>query len=79
MTRAGRDTIAFADKAFTDAQDSSLEALKKGSSVTSMPPAEVQKMKDLAYRGVWERTKSDPQKGAIVKLLQADVANFNKK
>lgn len=79
VTRAGRDTIAFADKAFTDAEDSSLEALKKRSSVTSMPPAEVQKMKDLANKGVWERMKNDPQKGAIMKLLQADVANFNKK
>jgi hypothetical protein len=44
-----------------------------------MPPAELQKMKDLTHNGVWERMKADPQKDPIVKLIEEDVARFNKK
>ena len=79
VTKAGKDTIAFADEAFSNAQNSSLEELKKRITVTSMPAAEIQKMKDLAYKGVWERMKNDPQKGPIVKLLQEDVARYGKR
>lgn len=79
VTKAGKETIAFASKAFSDAQDSSMEALKKNITVTSMPAAEVRKMKDLAFQGVWEKMKKDPQKGPIVKLLQEDVERFGKR
>ena len=79
VTKAGKDTIAFADVAFTKSQNDSLAALKKISTVTNMPPAEIQKMKDLVHKGVWQRMKNDPQKGPIVKLLEEDVARFNKK
>ncbi|MBI4293020.1 MAG: TRAP transporter substrate-binding protein [Betaproteobacteria bacterium] len=79
VDRAGRDTVAFADAAYTKSQDDSLEAMRKAITVTDMPQAEIQKMKDLALKGVWERMKADPQKGPIAKLLLQDVANFNKK
>ena len=79
VTKAGKDTIVFADDAYTKSQNSSLEAMRKAITVTNMPPAELQKMKDLARKGVWERMKADPQRGPIVKLLEEDVANFNKK
>lgn len=79
VTKAGKDTIAFADAAWTNAQNSSLEAARKAITVTNMPAAELQKMKDLARKGVWERMKNDPQRGPIVKLLEEDVARFNKK
>ena len=78
VTKAGKDTIAFADAAYTKAQNSSLEAMRKTITVTNMPPAEIQKMKDLALKGVWQRMKNDPQKGPIAKLLEEDVARFNK-
>ncbi len=79
VTRSGKETVAFADVEYTRTQDESLEAMRKVISVTNMPPAELQKMKDLALKGVWERMKADPQKGPIAKLLLEDVANFNKK
>ena len=79
VTRAGRDTIAFADPAYTKSQADSLEAMRKAITVTTMPAAEVQKMKDLAYKGVWESFNDDPKRGPIVKLLRADQASFNKK
>jgi C4-dicarboxylate-binding protein DctP len=78
VTRAGKDTIVFADKAYTKAQDSSLELLRKAVKVTVMPPAELQKMKDLARKGVWERMKNDPKKGSTMRLLEEDVARFKK-
>jgi len=79
VTRAGKDTVTFADAEYTRTQDESLAAMRKAITVTNMPPAELQKMKDLALKGVWERMKADPQKGPIAKLLLEDVANFNKK
>ena len=79
VTRAGKETIAFADVAYTKAQGDSLEALKKAVIVTTMPAAEIQKMKDAANKGVWQKMRSDPGKGPILKLLEEDVANFNKK
>jgi len=78
VTRAGKDTIAFADVAYTKSQADSLEAMRKAVTVTNMPAAELQKMRDLTRKGVWERMKADPQKGPIVKLLEEDVARFNK-
>ena len=78
VTKAGKDTIAFADDAYTKSQNSSLEALRKAITVTTMPPAELQKMKDLVHKGVWVRMKNDPQKGPMMKLLEEDVANFNR-
>jgi TRAP-type transport system periplasmic protein len=78
VTKAGKDTIVWADAAYTASQDSSLEAMKKSITVTTMPAAELQKMKDLTRKGVWERFKQDPQKGPVVKLLEEDVARFNK-
>lgn len=79
VTRAGRDTIKFADVAYTKSQNDSLEALKKAAKVTTMPPAELAKMKDLALKGVWERMKKDPARGPVVRLLSEDVARFTKK
>ena len=78
VTRAGKDTIAFADVAYTKSQNDSLAALRKAITVTNMPPAELQKMKDLARNGVWKRLAADPQKGPIVKLLEQDVASYDK-
>ncbi|MBI2318023.1 MAG: TRAP transporter substrate-binding protein [Betaproteobacteria bacterium] len=78
VTRAGKDTVTFADAAYTKSQDESLAAMRKTITVTNMPRAEIQKMKDLALKGVWERMKADPQRGPIAKLLLEDVANFNK-
>lgn len=78
VTRAGKDTIAFADKAYTEAQNSSLDLLRKAVKVTVMPSAELQKMKDLARKGVWARMKNDPKKGPMLRLLEKDVARFNK-
>ena len=58
VTKAGKDTISWADAAYTKSQHDGLEALRKVISVTTLPPAELQKMKDLARNGVWERMKT---------------------
>jgi TRAP-type transport system periplasmic protein len=79
VTRAGKDTIAWADVAYTQSQVSSLAALRKAITVTDMPPAELQKMKDLVKKGIWVRLANDPRMGPMVKLLDADLARFNKK
>ena len=79
VDRAGADTIKFADVAYTKSQSDSLEAMRKVIKVTDMPASEIQKMKDLASKGVWEAMKADPQRGPIVKMLAEDVARFNKK
>jgi len=79
VTKAGMETIVWADDAYTSSQKSSLEAMRKTITVTNMPATELQKMKDLALKGVWERMKNDPQKGPMLKLLEEDVARFNKK
>ncbi len=79
VVRAGKDTVTFADAEYTKTQETSLDAMRKVISVTNMPPAELQKMKDLVMKGVWERMKADPQKGPIARLLLEDVANFNRK
>jgi C4-dicarboxylate-binding protein DctP len=78
VTKAGKETIAWADEANMKTQASSLEAMRKAITVTNMPPAELQKMKDLAYKGVWQRMKSDPVRGPLIKMLEEDVARFNK-
>ncbi len=78
VTKAAADTIKFADVAFVKNQQDSLEALKKAAVVTVMPPAELQKMKDLAQKGVWQRMRADPVRGPIIKLLEEDVARFTK-
>lgn len=79
VTKAGRETIVFADAAYTKSQQDSLEALKKVATVTVMPPAEVQKMRELTQKGVWQKMKDDPARGPVVKLLSEDVARFSKK
>jgi len=78
VTKAGKDTIAFADDAYTKSQAASLEALRKAITVTNMPAAELQKMKDLVRKGISERIKNDPKQGPMLKLLEEDVARFNK-
>jgi len=78
VMRAGKDTITYADSAYTKSQAASLEALKKVISVHDMPQAELQKMKDLARKGVWARTLKDPKVGPMLKQLQQDLAPFNK-
>lgn len=79
VLRAGRETVEFADVEYTKSQNSSLEAMKKAIDVSTMPAAEIQKMKDLAEKGVWQRMKNDAQRGPIVKLLEEDVARFAKR
>jgi TRAP-type C4-dicarboxylate transport system substrate-binding protein len=78
VTRAGKETIVWADEANMRTQQSSLDALKKEITVTYMPAAELQKMKEIVKNGVWQRMKSDPQKGPLVKMLEEDVARFSK-
>lgn len=78
VTRAGKETMAFADERYTKAQIAGLESLRKAITVVDMPPAELQKMKDLAHKGVWERTRQDPKLGPLLKLLEEDIARFTK-
>jgi tripartite ATP-independent transporter DctP family solute receptor len=78
VQKAGTETIQFADGAYTESQASSLDAMKKAITVTTFPAAELQKMKDLAKKGVWERMKKDAQRGPTVQLLEEDVARFSK-
>lgn len=78
VTKAGKDAIVWADDAYTKTQQSSLDALKKEITVTPMPPAELQKMKDIVRKGVWQRMKSDSVRGPLIKLLEEDVARFEK-
>ena len=79
VLRAGKETLVFADEAYTKTQQSSLESLKKVTTVNELLPAEIQKLKDLTRKGIWARMKNDPKKSAMVKLLEEDVARFNKK
>ncbi len=79
VTRAGKETIVFADAAYTKSQEDSLEALKKAIHVSTLAPAEIQKMKDAAAKGVWQKMLNDPEKGPMLKLLEQDVANYNKR
>lgn len=76
VDKAGRETIQFADGAYTESQDSSLDAMKKSITVSTFPAAELAKMKELAQKGVWERMKKDAQRGPVVQLLEEDVARF---
>jgi len=79
VDRAARETIPWTDAAYTRSQEDGLEAMRKVITVTRMPPAELQKMKGLALKGVWERMKTDPQRGPVVKLLAEDLERFHKK
>ena len=74
-------SIAYADQINTKAQADALDAMSKDRNITvaSMPAAEIQKMRDLNREGIWKSMKNDPQRGAIVKLLEEDVANYFKK
>ncbi len=78
VRRAGKESVAFADEAYTKSQAASLEALRKAITVTDMPAAELQKMKDLVRKGTWEKMKNDPKLGPMFKLIEEDVARFNK-
>ena len=78
VEKAGKETIQFADAAYTESQQTSLDAMKKAITVSTFPAAELAKMKDLAQKGVWERMKADPQRGPVVQLLQEDVVRFGK-
>jgi C4-dicarboxylate-binding protein DctP len=78
VLKAGTDAIKFADAAYTESQQTSLDAMKKAISVTTLAAPELQKMKDLAQKGVWQRLKADPQRGPIVQMLEEDVARFSK-
>lgn len=79
VERAGHEAIAFADEEYTKTQKSSLDAMAKVITVTNMPPDELAKMKELVMNGVWKRMEKDPAKGAMVKLLEEDVARFTGK
>ncbi|MBI2318496.1 MAG: TRAP transporter substrate-binding protein [Betaproteobacteria bacterium] len=78
VLRTARETIVFGDEANTKAQVEGLEGLKKDAIVTRMPEAEIQKMKDLNRAGIWKKMRDDPQRGAIVKLLEEDIATYFK-
>ncbi|WP_161142711.1 TRAP transporter substrate-binding protein [Propylenella binzhouense] len=78
VTKAGTDAIAWADEAYTKAQVSSLQALEGKIEVSEMPPAELQKMKDMAKAGVWARLAEDKRLGPTVEILKEDVERFNK-
>jgi C4-dicarboxylate-binding protein DctP len=79
VDRAARETIPWTDAAYTKSQQDSLEGMKKAATVTTLPAAELQKMKDLAFKGVWEQMKADPARGPVVKLLAEDLARYSKK
>jgi tripartite ATP-independent transporter DctP family solute receptor len=79
VMRAGRETIAFADAAYTESQNTSLDALKKAVTVSTLPAGELEKMKELGRNGIWQRMKSDAQRGPIVNLLEEDLARFSKR
>lgn len=79
VTKAGTEAREFADVEFAKAQSTSLDAMRKVITVTNMPAAEIEKMKDLAYKGVWNALAEDPKRGPIIKMLREDVAAFNKK
>jgi C4-dicarboxylate-binding protein DctP len=79
VDRAARETIPWTDDAYTKSQQESLEGMKKAVTVTTMPPAELARMKELAYKGVWKRMAADPARGPVVKLLEEDVARYNGK
>lgn len=79
VLKAGTETIKFADIAYTESQQTSMDALKKAITVTTFPAAELQKMKDLAQKGVWQRFKADAQRGPLVQMLEEDVTRFIKK
>lgn len=78
VNRAARETMGAADDLFTKSQAAGLEALKKAITVTEMPPAELAKLKDMVHKGVWQRISSDPKLGPLLKLLEGDIARFNK-
>ncbi len=78
VNKAGKEVIVFADDAYTKSQAASLGALRKAITVTNMPAAELQKMKDLVRKGISERMKNDPKVGPMLKLLEEDIARFNK-
>ena len=79
VEKAGHEAIQFADDDYTKTQKSSLDAMAKVITVTTMPPEELQKMKDLTRKGIWARMEKDPAKGPMVKLLEEDVARFKSK
>ena len=80
VNRAARESLVYADELNTKAQIDALEAMRKDSSITvaTMPAAEIQKMRDLNREGIWKSMKNDPQRSAIVKLLEEDVATYFK-
>ena len=80
VIRAGKDAITYADEINTKAQADALAAMRKEGSITvsDMPAAEIRKMRDLNREGVWKSMKNDPQRSAIVKLLEEDIADYFK-
>jgi C4-dicarboxylate-binding protein DctP len=76
---AGRETVDFTEVAYTNAQNTSLEALRKAVKVSAMPPTELAKMKEQALNGVWKRMENDPARGQLVKMLREDVSRFMQK
>lgn len=78
IERAGKEAIAFADEDYTKTQKTSLDAMAKLVTVKEMPKAELAKMKELNMKGVWERMRTDPVRGPMLKLLEEDVTRFTK-
>lgn len=78
VNKAAHETIGAADGLFTKSQAGGLAALKKAITVTEMPSAELAKLKAMVKKGTWERMADDPKLGPLVKLLEGDIARFNK-
>jgi hypothetical protein len=53
--------------------------MRKVITVANMPAPELQKMSELGRKGIWEKLKNDPQRGPMDRLLDEDLARFNKK
>ncbi len=76
VIRAGEDTIAWADEAYTESQQSSLEAMRQEITVTEMPEEELEKMREAVFNGVWRRMEEDERRGDLIRILREDVERF---
>ena len=76
VARAGKETIAFADDAYTKPQDQSLEEMRKAITVTTFPADELQKMKELAQKGGGPHEEGPAARADLVQMLEEDVARF---
>lgn len=73
--------MILANELNTKADRDAFEAMKKDRNVvyTELPASEIEKMKVLAREGIWKSLKSDPNRSAMVNLLEQDIANYYQK